>query len=218
MNKNFMVDKNLIKKICDYADLSVNDVVLEIGAGTGNLTEELSKRCKVIAIERDKNLVNFLINKFKNKNVEIIEGDALKISFPEFNKIVSNLPYSISRKITEKIFTHKFDLAVLVYQKEFGQKLVAKPKTKKYKAISVIAQTGGNIEILNHIERKAFSPVPDVDSVIVKITQKFPVEYEFIKFVKDAFSKRNKALFCKKRIYEMTPAEIYSFYKNLLYK
>ncbi len=222
MNQNFMIDKNLIKKICDYADLKDSDVVLEIGAGTGNLTAEISKRCrKVIAIERDERLVNFLIKRFKNTNVDIIKGDAVKISFVElkFNKIVSNLPYSISRRITEKILTYKFNTAILVEQKEFVEKLISKPKTANYRAISVVVQASSEIEILSYIERKAFFPVPAIDSVIIKVMQKFPAEENFINFVKDMFNRRNKILkncekkFYGKRIYELTPDEIFEVWK-----
>ncbi|MDI6730601.1 MAG: 16S rRNA (adenine(1518)-N(6)/adenine(1519)-N(6))-dimethyltransferase RsmA [Candidatus Altarchaeum sp.] len=222
MNQNFMIDKNLIKKICDYADPKDIDVVLEIGAGTGNLTTEISKRCrKVIAIERDERLVNFLVKRFKNTNVDIIKGDAVKISFVglKFNKIVSNLPYSISRKITEKILTYKFNTAILVEQKEFAEKLISKPKTANYRAISVIVQASSEIEILSYIERKAFFPIPAIDSVIVKVVQKFPAGENFINFVKNMFNSRNKILkncekkFYGKRIYELAPDEIFELWK-----
>jgi len=220
-----MIDKNLIRKICDYADLKDDEIVLEIGAGTGNLTTELSKRCrKVIAIERDERLVNFLIKRFKDDSkVNIIKGDAIKISFPEFDKIVANLPYSISRKITEKILTHKFNTAILVEQKEFAEKLITKPKTTNYRAISVIVQASSDVEILDYIGRNVFFPVPAIDSVIVKVVQKFPAEEKFIKFVKEMFNRRNKILrnFYGKRIYELTPDEIYELWKtskNLLSK
>ncbi|PKP61021.1 MAG: ribosomal RNA small subunit methyltransferase A [Candidatus Altiarchaeales archaeon HGW-Altiarchaeales-1] len=223
MNQNFMTDKNLIRKICDYADLKDDEIVLEIGAGTGNLTAELSERCRnVIAIERDERLVNFLIKRFKDDSkVNIIKGDALKISFPKFDKIVANLPYSISRKITEKFLTHKFSTAILVEQKEFAEKLMAKPKTANYRAISVIVQASSDVKILDYIDRKVFFPVPAVDSVIVKVVQKFPAEENFIKFVKGMFNRRNKILGnFGKRIYELTPDEIFELWKtseNLLY-
>jgi len=223
MNQNFMIDKNLIRKICDYADLKDDEIVLEIGAGAGNLTAELSKRCRnVIAIERDEQLVSFLIKRFKDANVSIIKGDAVRISFPEFNKITANLPYSISRKITEKILTHKFNTAILVYQKEFAEKLTAKPKAANYRAISVIVQASSEVEILDYIDRKVFLPVPDVNSVIVKVVQKFPAEENFINFVKGMFNRRNKILGNSgKRAYELTPDEIYDLWRtsvNLLSK
>jgi len=219
-----MIDKNLICKICDYAMVKTDDDVLEIGAGTGNLTAEISKRCRnVTAIERDKRLVNFLVKRFENNpKVNIIKGDALKISFPEFDKIIANIPYSISRKLTEKILMYKFSTAILVEQKEFAEKLTAKPKTKNYRAISVIVQGASDVEILENIDRKVFFPVPAVDSVIVKIVQKFPVEENFINFVKGMFNRRNKILKdFGKRIYELTPYEIFELWnvsKNLLYQ
>lgn len=221
MNKNFMFAQDSIKKICDYANLNKTDVVLEIGAGTGNLTAEISKRCKkVIAIERDEKLADFLLKRFKDTNVEIINKDAVKISFDfKFNKIVSNIPYSISRKITEKILTCPFDTAILVEQKEFAEKLIAEVGSKRYRAISVIVQASSDVKILECVSRDVFFPVPDVDSVIVKLVQKFPIEENFINFVKDMFNRRNKILkncekkFYGKRIYKLTPHEIFEMWK-----
>ena len=104
------------------AELKSEDVVLEIGAGIGNLTERLARKAKkVIAIELDPALVNILHDRFDNVgNIEIIAGDALKVDFPEFDKVVSNLPYSISSEITFKLLRHKFKLGILMYQYEFA--------------------------------------------------------------------------------------------------
>lgn len=209
-----MIDKNTLEEICNYASLNDNDVVLEIGAGTGNLTKEILKKAKkVIAIERDKNLVGILkkeTKKYEDK-IQIIEGDALKIPFDfYFNKIVSNIPYSISRKIFEKILTKKFEIGIFVVQKEFAKKLIEK-KGKNYKSISVLTQTGCEVEILKHINRKAFYPVPCVDSVIMKLKQKFPLSLNYIKFVKDLFSRRNKKI-SGRRIYSFSPQEIFNLW------
>ena len=107
--------------------------MFEIGAGIGNLTERLARKAKkVIAIELDPSLVNVLHDRFnKIENIEIIQGDALKIDFPEFDKVVSNLPYSISSEITFKLLRHKFKLGILMYQYEFAVRMVSPPKFAK---------------------------------------------------------------------------------------
>ena len=149
-----MIKPEVIGELCDYAKIERDDIVLEIGAGTGNLTSELIKRANFVqAIEKDAKLIDILNNKFLKKNkynnkINIIWGDALKVLFPRFNKVVSNIPYSISRKITLKLLKHKFDLSILVYQKEFAEKLMAVQKTKQYRAVSVIVQSCAEVEIL----------------------------------------------------------------------
>ncbi|ODS35621.1 hypothetical protein BEH94_03445 [Candidatus Altiarchaeales archaeon WOR_SM1_SCG] len=123
-SQHFMTDKKILQRICNYANLNKDDTVLEIGAGTGNLTFEIAKFAAVYAIEKDEKLVAGL-EKIKNKNIRIIRGDALKLTFPNFNKIVSNIPYGISRKITLKLLEYKFNLGILTVQKEFAEKLTA---------------------------------------------------------------------------------------------
>lgn len=209
-----MINKETLKEICDYAFLNNNDIVLEIGAGTGNLTKEILKRVKkVIAIEKDKKLIEILkkeTNEYRDK-IEIIEGNFLKINLDfYFNKIVSNIPYSISRKIFEKILTKKFEIGIFVVQKEFAKKIVEK-RGKNYRAISVLTQTGCDVEILKYLNRNVFYPIPNVDSAIIKLKQKFPLSDEYIKFVKNLFGKRNKKIF-NRRIFEFSPQEIFNLW------
>ena len=112
LDKHFMIDKELIKRIISYGSLGKEDVVLEIGSGTGNLTKELCKKCKVIAVEIDSELVKLLKEK-KLKNVEIIEGNILKLLGKlEFNKIVSNLPYNICEPLLNKLLNINFLLVL----------------------------------------------------------------------------------------------------------
>ncbi|MFN3527621.1 MAG: 16S rRNA (adenine(1518)-N(6)/adenine(1519)-N(6))-dimethyltransferase RsmA [Candidatus Altarchaeaceae archaeon] len=209
-----MINKETLKEICDYAFLNNNDIVLEIGAGTGNLTKEILKRVKkVIAIEKDKKLIEILKKETKEygDKIEIIEGNFLKINLDfYFNKIVSNIPYSISRKIFEKILTKKFEIGIFVVQKEFAKKIVEK-RGKNYRAISVLTQTGCDVEILKYLNRNVFYPIPNVDSAIIKLKQKFPLSDEYIKFVKNLFGKRNKKIF-NRRIFEFSPQEIFNLW------
>lgn len=191
-----MIDRQIIEKICNYANLTKHDTVLEIGAGTGNLTDKLVERSKfVYAIENDLELIRILKNRFRNsENIKIIEGNALRVEFPKFNKIVSNLPYNISRRITEKILRYDFWLGILVYQKEFAEKLVAMPGTENYRFIGALAQSTADIEILDTIPKSAFNPMPEVESAIVRIKPLLKADENYSKFLHLLFDHRNKKI------------------------
>lgn len=183
------------------AELGPEDVVLEIGAGIGNLTERLAKKAKkVIAVELDPVLVRVLHDRFdKVENIEIIPGDALKIEFPEFDKVVSNLPYSISSEITFKLLRYKFKLGILMYQYEFAARMVSPPNCKDYSRLTVDTCYFADASILMKVPKSAFQPVPEVDSAVVKLVPR-PVPFEvkdqafFMDFVAAVFSQRRKKL------------------------
>jgi len=146
-DQHILIDDLVLHNIVEYADLHHRDVVLEIGAGTGVLTEELRKRVmNVFAIESDATFAELLNRRFENTNVEVIHGDALKVEFSEsafkssFNKIVSNLPYSISSEITFKLLKYPFEMAVLMYQYEFARRMAALHGSKEYGKLSICVQ------------------------------------------------------------------------------
>jgi 16S rRNA (adenine1518-N6/adenine1519-N6)-dimethyltransferase len=175
--------------------------VLEIGAGIGNLTERLARKAKkVIAIELDPSLVNVLHDRFnKIENIEIIQGDALKIDFPEFDKVVSNLPYSISSEITFKLLRYKFKLGILMYQYEFAARMVSPPNCKDYSRLTIDTYYFAAASILMKVPKEAFQPAPEVDSAVVKLVPR-PAPFEvldetfFLNFVAAVFSQRRKKL------------------------
>ena len=114
LGQNYLIDDFKRKKIINYGNLTKEDTVLEIGPGIGTLTIELAKKAgKVIAIEQDTTIFNILKRRLEKENinnVELINGDAVKVDFPKFNKIVSNLPYQISSPISFKFLNYDFDL------------------------------------------------------------------------------------------------------------
>jgi len=201
-----LIDDPVLHRIIAYAGLRESDVVLEIGAGTGVLTEKLAERAeRVIAIESDPSFVSLLDQHFKstnntnNTNVEIVHGDALKIEFPWFNKIVSNLPYSISSQITFKLLEYPFETAILMYQYEFAKRMAASHGSKDYGRLSISVQYKTNVELLEIVPATAFSPEPSVRSAIVRLTTRAPeydvLNYEFFsKFLNAVFSQRRKKL------------------------
>ena len=190
-----------MQKIIKYADLTKNDTVLEIGPGIGTLTIKLAEEArKVIAIEQDTAIFNILSERLENEgidNVELINGDAVKVDFPPFNKIVSNLPYQISSPITFKFLNHDFDLAVLMYQKEFAERMNGKVGTKEYSRLSAMLYFKAKVEFLTHVSKESFIPSPKVDSAVVKLTPKkdgtSAEDFKaYSKVVKALFQHRNK--------------------------
>ena len=200
-DQHFLIDPGYLDRIVAAADLRPEDVVLEIGAGIGNLTERLARKArKVIAVELDPTLVRVLHDRFDEvENIKIIAGDALKIDFPEFDKVVSNLPYSISSEITFKLLRHKFKLGILMYQYEFAVRMVSLPNCKDYSRLTVDTCYFADASILMKVPKSAFQPTPEVDSAVVKLVPR-PAPFEvkdqafFMDFVAAVFSQRRKKL------------------------
>lgn len=171
LDQHFMIDKALIDRIVkDYAEINLADNVLEIGAGTGNLTIRLSYRAnKVIAIEIDEELVPKII---KRNNIDIIVGDALKIlkkdNNLDFNKIVSNIPYSISEPLFNILITKKFELAVLTVSRKFSEKL----RNVIPSRIGLLAHLFFDVKQKEVLSSTVFDPRPKVGSSIILLTPK----------------------------------------------
>mgnify|MGYP000318302077 CR=1 FL=1 len=193
--QHFLLDEDVLRREVEYAHISGRDVVLEIGAGIGNLTEKLvSKARMVIAVEKDPRLCA-LLKERGWKNLQLIEGDVLKVRFPKFDKVVSNLPYGISSPITFKLLDYSWKTSVLTYQKEFAQRIVAEPGTRDYSRLTVGVQRFCDAELLEVIPRDAFYPKPKVDSAIIRLKQKRRKGKEdelFLLVVKACFQHRNK--------------------------
>lgn len=176
LGQNFVVDATLLEKMISYAAVTTDDVVLEVGAGLGFLTRRLSKRCKrVLAVEVDRNLVKALRKQLdKTSNVDLVEGDILKVSVSHFDKLVSTPPYSISSPLLFWLLDKEFDCAVLTFQKEFAQRLVAPVGSKEYGRLTVTTHYRAKSELLDYISRDRFFPSPDVDSMIVRLWPRKP--------------------------------------------
>lgn len=218
LGQNFLVDENVANREVEYASITQKDTVLEVGSGNGILTKLLAKKArKVIAIEIDE----FLVNELKYllpENVELIHNDALKVDFeklPKFNKIVSNLPFQISSPITFKFLKHNFDLAILIYQKEFADRMVAKPGSKDYSRLTVGVYYKSICKILEKIPKTSFKPQPKVDSCIIELIPRkkppFFVKDEdfFFDLTRNLFNHRRKKIKSSvKEIYNLDPKDI----------
>ena len=203
LGQNYLIDKNKRDQIINFGNVTKDDVVLEIGTGIGTLTIELAKKAKkVIAIEQDEKICSILAKRLKDEkidNVELINDDALKVEFPEFNKIISNLPYQISSPITFKFLDYDFDLAILMYQKEFAARMNGEVGTKDYSRLSAMLYFKCDVEKLTEVSNESFIPKPQIDSTVIKLTPKEnTIDNEdfriYSKFTKALFQHRNKKI------------------------
>ena len=184
LGQNFLIDKNIINKIIKIGNISKNKIVMEIGAGYGNLTQGIiSMKPKTIyAIEKDKKLSLFLKKKFKDaENIKIINKDFLNLikeNFIDSNVIVfGNLPYNISTQILASLIMLKkwppwYDVLILMFQKEVADRIIAKTRTKEFGRLSVLSNW--RLEIKKHfdISKNCFYPKPKINSTLLSFKPK----------------------------------------------
>ncbi|MGL5630280.1 MAG: 16S rRNA (adenine(1518)-N(6)/adenine(1519)-N(6))-dimethyltransferase RsmA [Mycoplasmoidaceae bacterium] len=198
--QNFLISKFYAEKIISKLKIEKNDNLLEIGPGFGSLTCEILKyNINLFLVEIDRKIYNFLIKEFKN--AEIINCDILKMDLNIFfnenkiNKVVSNLPYSVSSKIIVKLLRFNFiKMYVYMVQKEVADRINAKPKSKEYNSLSVLIQTFCKIKKVCNISGECFYPKPQVISTVILLERRdISLNYdEFNDFLKIAFSKKRK--------------------------
>jgi 16S rRNA (adenine1518-N6/adenine1519-N6)-dimethyltransferase len=206
LGQNFLIDKNVLHKIIEAADLSESDIILEVGPGIGTLTQELATKVKkVIAIEKDKTMVEILSAEGGPasgwKNVEIIHGDILKIEklekFKNY-KVVANIPYYLTSPLIRKFLESENQPKeiILMVQKEVAQRICAKPPHMSLLSVSV--QFYAKAKIISYVSKNCFWPSPKIDSAIIKIKPKENEEKIdsdlFFKIVKAGFSQPRKQL------------------------
>ncbi|KAL6425703.1 hypothetical protein ACFW04_009656 [Cataglyphis niger] len=199
--KNPLVIQNMVEK----AALRPTDIVLEIGPGTGNMTVKmLEKAKKVIACEIDPRMVAELQKRVQGtiyqSKLQIIIGDVLKSELPFFDLCVANIPYQISSPLIFKLLSHRpiFRCAVLMFQREFAERLVAKPGDKLYCRLSINTQLLARVDMLMKVGKNNFRPPPKVESNVVRIEPRNPpppINYqEWDGLTRIAFLRKNKTL------------------------
>ncbi len=203
LGQHFLINEAILEKIVKVAKISSKDVVLEIGAGFGNLTRKIAiKSKKVIAIEKDPRIIPLLKENLKEySNVKIVKGDVLKIDFnlSEDYKIVANLPYYITSPVLE-LFLEKVKkkpkALFLTLQKEMAQRICANPP--KMNSLAIFVKFYARPKIIFYISKNHFWPKPKVDSALVKIVPLCSIPFEdpkkFFKIVKAGFSHPRKQL------------------------
>jgi 16S rRNA (adenine1518-N6/adenine1519-N6)-dimethyltransferase len=214
LGQHFLVDKNIVRKILSIAHIREGEHVIEVGPGLGALTEGLLEAgALVTAIEVDPRLSERLVQRFQGtETLEVLRKDALKVSYKELGRemgemgtrftVVSNLPYNISGPILAKFLSERraFTRFVLMLQKEVARRLVARPGTKDYGALSVLAQTYTDARCEFDVNPASFTPRPKVTSTVVSLrvldSPRVDVHDErfFKTVVKSAFGQRRKTL------------------------
>ncbi len=206
LGQNFLIDSNIVKKLTAAANIEPADTVLEIGPGIGTLTQELASRAKkVIAVEKDKNLVRVSEGLTVGmKNIEVIHADILKLNLPRIPtlqhsyKVVANLPYYITAPTIRKFLeTERQPRSLtLIVQKEVAQRICAKPPEMSILAVSV--QVYAVPKIIAYIRKTSFWPQPKVDAAILQITplaQPYPIDFpKFFTIIKAGFKQPRKQL------------------------
>ncbi len=201
LSQHFMVCSSLMDKMIQEAEIKESDIVVDVGAGLGVLSRKILPLAKeVILIEKDERFVYLLKKIFSsNSKVKIIKKDVLRFNFPSSCKVISNVPYSISSKFLFHLLNQEFKLAILTFQKEFGERLVAEIGNKKYGRLTVHARLKSCIIKLMEVPKNCFWPVPKVDSLLLKLEPKPKIlthlEEKTLTAITSAFfSNRNKKI------------------------
>jgi 16S rRNA (adenine1518-N6/adenine1519-N6)-dimethyltransferase len=179
LGQHFLKKPAILRNIVSNAELNKDDVVVEIGAGMGDLTAFIAQEAKVVvALELDPNLMGILKHKFaKNNNVFIVCEDALTFNYEQIAKrhntlikIIGNIPYYLSTALTTKLLTMRsiIVLILFMFQKEVAERIIAEPGSKSYGPLSIISKIYAHTTKLMDIERAHFYPPPNIDSVLLK--------------------------------------------------
>jgi 16S rRNA (adenine1518-N6/adenine1519-N6)-dimethyltransferase len=210
LGQNFLIDDSVPRDIVNGADVSKEDLVIEIGPGVGTLTAQiLNKAKRVVAIELDDRLIPILNEELgDNENFTLIHKDALKVNYNEIFgeeksiKLVANLPYYVTTPIIVKLLKEKYNFKSLtiMIQKEVAERINADPGTKDYSALSLLVQYYCNTEIIRMVSPQCFIPRPKVDSIIIRLDRleepKVKVQNEklFFDIIRNSFNMRRKTL------------------------
>ncbi|MFH1888768.1 MAG: 16S rRNA (adenine(1518)-N(6)/adenine(1519)-N(6))-dimethyltransferase RsmA [Candidatus Omnitrophota bacterium] len=222
LGQNFLIDKNVQKKLVASYGLSDRDRVLEIGSGYGELTRMIAPCAAFIyALEIDTDLAGALRdNTMGFTNIKIINRDILKFDLKRYFrglkdkiKVVGNIPYYITTPIIERVLRYrdKIDSVFITVQKEFAKRIVAHPGSKEYGSFSCFVQYYAAPKILFFIKKNSFSPAPKVDSCLLRLKiREVPAvsvkdERLFFKIIRSGFNQRRKTL--RKSLSELAPAD-----------
>jgi 16S rRNA (adenine1518-N6/adenine1519-N6)-dimethyltransferase len=208
LGQNFLHDQNLARWIVDQAQVTSDDYVVEIGPGLGALTKLLlEKGARVLAIEKDSRLANFLRERVGHERLEILNIDALKfderVLFAYRRvKLLGNLPYNISSALLLKFLAYPTPISLWLFtlQKEMAMRLSAKPSTHDYGALTLRIQLRHHVKYLRNVSATVFFPRPEVDSAVVRILPRDPRELPphdeelLLELIRLGFSQRRKQL------------------------
>lgn len=206
LGQNFLSDKNLLKSLVGLTPINEHSRILEIGLGKGALTEVLvNTALQVVGYELDKELVPILSERFsENKNFTLVHADGLKTPTKKIEQafennrfsVIANIPYYITSPLIFKFLeeTDKVDFLAVMIQKEVAERIVAKPSTENYGALSVICQFHADCKIKKIVSKKMFFPVPKVDSAFILLEKNKSFNFDYSFLVRNSFAMRRKTL------------------------
>ncbi|MEI7424890.1 MAG: 16S rRNA (adenine(1518)-N(6)/adenine(1519)-N(6))-dimethyltransferase RsmA [Candidatus Staskawiczbacteria bacterium] len=203
LGQNFLIDKNVLRKIIEASNIKNDETILEVGPGLGVLTKELAlKAGEVVAVEKDETMIKVLEETLKDfKNIKVINDDILKIEpetfLPKKYKVVANIPYYLTSPLIRKFLEYKYqpEEIILMLQKEVAQRICSKVGDMNLLAVSV--QFYADAKIVSYVSKNCFWPAPKIDSAIIKITphnKNNILPDDFFKIVKAGFSQPRKQL------------------------
>lgn len=209
--QNFLVDRNILNKIVESAELKPDQFVVEIGTGLGTLTLALAERCaKVVSFEIDRDLVTIFRENHARDNVVLVDRDALEEDWKQVLQeagwtgqpvsLVANLPYYLTTPLIMKALEGnvEFEQVVVMVQREVAERMMAEPATKEYGILSLAVQYYASPTVVIQAPSTVFMPAPAVDSTVIKLTpQKHPTQVQqdkLFEVIRAAFSQRRKTL------------------------
>jgi 16S rRNA (adenine1518-N6/adenine1519-N6)-dimethyltransferase len=211
LGQNFMIDGNLLRLVAAAGEIEADDLVVEVGPGTGSLTEELlSVGCRVVGVEIDHHLAELLRARLGDRaNFRLIKGDALEgkhainpqllaaIAGQKSVKLVANLPYQIASPLVVELLIAGAALLAFTVQKEVAQRLAAAAGSEEYGPLTVMVQLLSDVEILRTLPPQAFWPMPQVSSALVRLRRNDRLgakSGDFSRFLHSVFAYRRKTL------------------------
>lgn len=230
LGQNFLIDDSVLQDIVSGAEISEEDLVIEIGPGVGTLTRELIKKAKkVIAIELDSDLIPILTKELgEEEKFSLVHNDALKVNFNELMagegsvKLVANLPYYVTTPIIAKLLNdgYKFKSLTIMIQKEVAERMNSEPNCKEYGSISVLVQYFCTTKIIRKVAPSSFMPRPKVDSIVIRLdrleTPRVQLKDEklFFDIVRNSFNMRRKTLWNALKSFGLNKEDMEEVFKN----
>jgi len=223
LGQHYLIDPDVVRAIVEFAQIQPSEAVLEIGTGHGALTRELVNLGKsLVGYEVDRDNFEVTLDVVRGTDARICLADAFEQK-PEFDVLVSSLPYSESANFVQWLSGTKFDRAVVVLQEDFVRKLAAPTGDRDYRGISALAQIAFEVSRLRSVGRRSFSPQPRVDSAVVRFTQKRLVSGAEASSVMRLFSLRRRQVgsalaslgmraevdFGQRRVFSLLPEEVH---------
>lgn len=220
LGQHFLADRHVLGRIIAASALGKNETACEAGTGNGVLTEELCKHAgRVVSYEVDRGLYE-KARSMTFENLQLVNADLFKVKDVKFDAFVSNLPYSRSRDAIQWLATMRFQRAIVMVQREFADKISARPGDENYRAISAICSYCFKVERLFTVGKDAFDPPPKVQSEVLRLVPVHTITPDTVKKVNGLFSQRNKKAskvasrmdvqvdFGERRIDQLEPEEI----------